>query len=110
MKDVGDKVKDVGRKIRKKFDENQKKRAEGIAENYNPHTREAKEKVKSIDIISESNSWSSIKSDGKIPVWGLTKSRYWIKLALENKSQLKKWVLASNWPQKKAWMEGLKKA
>ncbi len=60
---------------------------------------EDKEKIKSIDIISKSNSWSSIKSDGKIPVWGLTKSRYWIKLTLENKSQLKKWVLASNWPQ-----------
>ena len=40
---------------------------------------EDKEKIKSIDIISKSNSWSSIKSDGKIPVWGLTKSRYWIK-------------------------------
>ena len=35
---------DMGRNLRKKFDENQRKRAEGIAENFKPHTREAKER------------------------------------------------------------------
>ena len=44
IKEIKDKVKDVGRTIRKKFNENQRKRAEGIAENYKPHTKAAKER------------------------------------------------------------------